>query len=173
MQFVVFTDKRLKFPFICYMLKALDQMNWEDCFQTSGKESVLQFGHVYYFDISDLSLPLLTIKVYEIWQMQVNSWVSTHTDFILSSKMEFQFFSLWLSSRKWETANKIFAMRIFFLQNCVFSWEKNHVSGKFLTPNSSRYSYKCIFHDFLRNLFTSIFLWVVPSCQSQLVSWES
>lgn len=40
MQFVVFTDKRLKFHLICYMLKALEQMNWEDYYQTSGKESV-------------------------------------------------------------------------------------------------------------------------------------
>lgn len=120
MQFVVFTDKRLKFHLICCMLKALDQMNWEDCYQTSGKESALQFGHVYYCDVSDLSLPLLTIKVYEIWQMQANSWVSTYTAFFLSSGMEFHFCSSWLSSRKWETANKIFAMRIFFSYKIVY-----------------------------------------------------
>lgn len=157
MQFVVFTDKRLKFHLICCMLKALDQMNWEDCYQTSGKESALQFGHVYYCDVSDLSLPLLTVKVYEIWQMQVNSWVSTYTAFFLSSGMEFHFCSSWLSSRKWETANKIFAMRIFFLTKLCIFLGKNHVSGKFPAPDSSRYSYECIFHDFLSSLLHQYF----------------
>lgn len=77
------------------------------------------------------------------------------------SKAGFHFCSLWLSSRKWETANKNFAMRkvVFFFQNCVFPQEKS-CQWKI---SSSRQLKTFIWTQ--EAFFTSVFLWILSSCQ--------